>query len=212
LIPTNPDHSILKIPWARPYLQIGRGPQLLARNDVVLKEKRLSNTHCRITLGLQSENGSGTSMSAIQSWKDGESEPEVWIEDLSSSNGTFVGRSTGSAHNRSTASESDPGAYCNTEMRFPWDIPLPWTIMTCATSFDQSAVGAPRSPSLQAGTLPSKSARCMRNTSCWTCRSTSGEADIRLGKGSFAEVRRAVELETGSMRAIKVRQYVKRLM
>lgn len=29
-------------------------------------------------------------------------------------------------------------------------------------------------------------------------------ADQRLGKGSFAEVKRAVEVETGALRAIKV--------
>lgn len=28
---------------------------------------------------------------ATRAWKEGEGEPEVWVEDLKSSNGTFVG-------------------------------------------------------------------------------------------------------------------------
>lgn len=62
----------------------------MSKNHVVLQEKRVSNVHCRITLGLQGVNGSGTSYASVQAWKDGEGEPEVWIEDLKSSNGTFV--------------------------------------------------------------------------------------------------------------------------
>lgn len=81
LIPVNPQHRILKIPWTKSSLQIGRGPPGPTHNDVVLQEKRVSNKHCRISLGIEGENG----QSSV-----GDDEPEVWIEDLRSSNGTFV--------------------------------------------------------------------------------------------------------------------------
>jgi hypothetical protein len=68
LVPVNPQHRILKIPWSRP-----------TGNDVVIQEKRVSNRHCKLSLGLQ---GHGSSI--------GDGEPDVWIEDLKSSNGTFV--------------------------------------------------------------------------------------------------------------------------
>ena len=87
MIPINARHSILKIPWTKSALQIGRGPYVPSGNDVELKEKRISNIHCRIVLAparteLQVE--------AIQWWRDSELEPEVWLEDLNSSNGCFV--------------------------------------------------------------------------------------------------------------------------
>ncbi len=91
LIPTDADHSILKIPWTKLYLQVGRGPHGLSGNDIVLQEKRISNKHCKFTLGMQSGSFSGTtSQEMIQSWKEGEADPEVWVEDMGSSNGTFV--------------------------------------------------------------------------------------------------------------------------
>ena len=52
-------------------------------NDVQLEEKRVSNRHCRITLGVPD---SQSDSNPLQSWKDGEGEPEVWVEDLNSSN------------------------------------------------------------------------------------------------------------------------------
>lgn len=58
---------------------MGRGPQGPTGNDVVIQEKRVSNRHCRLSLGLQ---GQGSSI--------GDGEPDVWIEDMKSSNGTFV--------------------------------------------------------------------------------------------------------------------------
>ncbi len=81
---------------------------------MVLNEKRVSNRHCRVTLGLPgvepganlanaiatsgnqiSGNGAGMgpgSMAmAVNAARDSEAEPNVWIEDLGSSNGTFVG-------------------------------------------------------------------------------------------------------------------------
>lgn len=91
LIPTNPQHAILKLPWAKPRLQIGRGAHVSVKNDVVLTEKRVSNRHAIITLGLHAPNGSAETQSAvIEQLKEGEAEPEVWVEDLKSSNGTFV--------------------------------------------------------------------------------------------------------------------------
>jgi len=87
-IPTNSVHPILKLPWAKSSLQLGRGPQVLTGNDFVLAEKRISNKHCRVTLGIPNSNSASC---PVQSWKDGEGEPEVWLEDLGSSNGTFVG-------------------------------------------------------------------------------------------------------------------------
>ena len=62
----------------------------MSHNDVVLSEKRISNRHCKITLGINSEGSSETSRQTMQTWKDGEAEPDVWIEDMGSSNGTFV--------------------------------------------------------------------------------------------------------------------------
>lgn len=57
----------------------------------MLQEKRVSNRHAVITLGLHAPNGNATTQSAvIEQLKEGEAEPEVWIEDLKSSNGTFV--------------------------------------------------------------------------------------------------------------------------
>lgn len=58
---------------------MGRGPQSATGNDVVIQEKRVSNKHCRMMLGLTGKR---------EDFGDGE--PDVWIEDLKSSNGTFV--------------------------------------------------------------------------------------------------------------------------
>jgi hypothetical protein len=119
LIPINASHSILKIPWSKSSLQIGRGAHVQARNDVILAEKRVSNVHCRVTLGLQA--GNSTPASVIQVWKEGEGEPDVWLEDMNSSNGTFVSTTTQhlAQFARSTASASETVAYYSTGMRFP---------------------------------------------------------------------------------------------
>lgn len=83
------------MPWSRPILRIGRGAPPLVANDVVLREKRVSNTHCRITLGVQAADGSEGSSTSTESWQARDSAPDVWIEDMNSSNGTFVSRFSG---------------------------------------------------------------------------------------------------------------------
>jgi len=59
---------------------------------VVLNEKRVSNRHCKITLGFENALGEGSSGSryGMGIGREADAEPEVWIEDLGSSNGTFV--------------------------------------------------------------------------------------------------------------------------
>lgn len=89
-ISTHSDRGILKVPWSKPYIQLGRGPYTLG-NDVILPEKRVSNTHCRFTLGMQGTKNLELANDITKAWKEGEGEPEVWVEDLKSSNGTFVG-------------------------------------------------------------------------------------------------------------------------
>lgn len=49
----------------------------------MLLEKRVSNKHCRISLGIDGIDGQGPV---------GDDEPDVWIEDLKSSNGSYVSR------------------------------------------------------------------------------------------------------------------------
>lgn len=92
-IPTTAEHRIIKIAWTKQFLQIGRRPNISGdpspKNDVVLTEKRISNMHCRFTLGLSTASN-GATASMIQTWRDGEGDPDVWIEDLESSNGTYV--------------------------------------------------------------------------------------------------------------------------
>lgn len=52
-----------------------------------------------------------------------------------------------------------------------------------------------------------------RNTNSWICESPSQVtmivADHSLGTGTFAEVRKAVDIETGDLRAIKVSEDVR---
>ncbi|ORY22963.1 kinase-like domain-containing protein [Naematelia encephala] len=179
LIPTNSSHSILKIPWTRASLQLGRGPPGMTKNDVMLHERRVSNVHCRFTLGLQSESR-GTSMEAIHSWKEEGAEPEVWLEDLKSSNGTFVNgeklKTRRLLQHGDEISLGHASTLDNHEVRYIF-----------------RSVGSQGS---RAGT--SSSAKDM-----------AGEVYERyqlldrLGKGTFAEVRKAVDVETGDLRAIK---------
>jgi serine/threonine/tyrosine protein kinase RAD53 len=60
-------------------VRIGRGPYP-RMNDIVLAQKRISNRHCRI---YRMDQRPGD-------WRGGGAEPVVYIEDLNSSNGTWV--------------------------------------------------------------------------------------------------------------------------
>ncbi|WVQ82632.1 hypothetical protein IAT38_004764 [Cryptococcus sp. DSM 104549] len=168
-ISTHADRSILKIPWTKAFIQIGRGPLPLSKNDVILPEKRVSNTHCRFTLGVHGPNGSGTSGATIQAWKDGEAEPEV--------NGVRVTIRRMLQHG-DEVSIGHPGTLDNHDVRYIY-----------------RSVGAKGS---KFGATVSKGGI-----------ETVGEVYERyqllerLGKGTFAEVRRAVDVETGDMRAVK---------
>ncbi|KAE8538264.1 hypothetical protein D1P53_005604 [Cryptococcus gattii VGV] len=181
-ISTHSDRGILKVPWSKPYIQLGRGPSTLG-NDVILPEKRVSNTHCRFTLGMQGAKNLELSNDATRAWKEGEGEPEVWVEDLKSSNGTFVN-----------------GARINTRrlLRHGDEISLghAGTLDYHDVRYIYRSVGGKRLKNGQAS-------------------SSSGDLEPvgqvyekyqlldRLGKGTFAEVHKAVDVETGNMRAIK---------
>jgi hypothetical protein len=94
----------LRIPWSKEYIQIGRGHKSISRNDIVLPEKRVSNVHCRIVLGARDD------------------EPDVWVEDRKSSNGTFVSRVCEHANSRSMAFGYKAVSSCNTAMSCHWDM------------------------------------------------------------------------------------------
>lgn len=92
-IPTNTSHSILKVPWTKHVLQIGRGGHAEVGNDVVLAEKRVSNRHCRISLGIKELKEARIGMTEediLDDLHSREEEPQVWLQDMQSSNGTFV--------------------------------------------------------------------------------------------------------------------------
>nr|XP_031862170.1 uncharacterized protein CI109_002584 [Kwoniella shandongensis]KAA5529242.1 hypothetical protein CI109_002584 [Kwoniella shandongensis] len=181
-ISTSADRGILKIPWSKPAIQIGRGPYGLSKNDVVLPEKRVSNIHCRFTLGLQGPNGSGSSSATVQSWKDGEAEPEVWVEDLKSSNGTFVNgvrvATRRLLQHGDEVSLGHAGTLDNHDVRFIF-----------------RSVG---SKGAVMGQTASKGGLDMVGEVYERYQMLE-----RLGQGTFAEVRKAVDVETGNMRAIK---------
>ncbi|WVN85958.1 uncharacterized protein L203_101116 [Cryptococcus depauperatus CBS 7841] len=180
-ISTHSDRDILKVPWSKPFVQLGRGPHALTRNDVILAEKRVSNIHCRFTLGIQSATGSELSAETTQAWKDGEREPEVWVEDLKSSNGTFVNGARVSV--RRLLQHGDEISLGHPETLDYHDV-----------RYIYRSIG-------------SKGSRT--DTSSHETLSKVGEVFERyqllerLGKGTFAEVRKAVDVETGDMRAIK---------
>ncbi|WRT63500.1 uncharacterized protein IL334_000405 [Kwoniella shivajii] len=180
-IPTHSERDILKIPWSKSFVQMGRGPRQLSNNDVILPEKRISNIHCRITLGMQGPNNSGSSSATIQAWKDGEAEPEVWIEDLKSSNGTFVNGAKVSNTRRllrhgDEISLGHSGSLDNHDVRYIYRSVGSKGAKLGQGSKDLDMVGAVYERYQVLG---------------------------RLGKGTFAEVRKAVDVETGALRAIK---------
>ncbi|WVW81634.1 hypothetical protein I302_103629 [Kwoniella bestiolae CBS 10118] len=179
-IPTQSERDILKIPWSKASIQLGRGPRVLSKNDVILPEKRISNIHCKITLGIQGPNGSGSSLPTIQSWKDGEGDPEVWIEDLKSSNGTFLNGERVTTRRMlqhgDEISLGHSGTLDNHDVRYIY-----------------RSVG-------------NKGAKLAQGSSRHDVVGAVYERYQvldRLGKGTFAEVRKAVDVETGALRAIK---------
>ncbi|WVQ93923.1 hypothetical protein IAU59_001001 [Kwoniella sp. CBS 9459] len=180
-IPTNAERDILKIPWSKPSIQMGRGPYVLSKNDVILQEKRISNIHCKITLGMQGPNGSGSSSATVQSWKDGEAEPEVWIEDLKSSNGTFVNGARVTTRrllqHGDEVSLGHAGTLDNHDVRYIFR-----SVGSKGMKLGQNGSKAPD----MVGAVYERY-----------------QVLDRLGKGTFAEVRKAVDVETGALRAIK---------
>ncbi|TYJ58676.1 hypothetical protein B9479_000512 [Cryptococcus floricola] len=181
-IPTTADRQILKIPWSKPFIQIGRGPQSLSKNDIVLSEKRVSNKHCRLTLGMPGKSGGPSVNPLYQMWMNGEKEPEVWIEDLKSSNGTFVNsvRVTG----RRLLQQGD-------EISLGHQGALPNKDGTVHdVRYIYRSVG-------HTGTVANKSSDPVGQVY------ERYQVLERLGAGSFAEVYKAVDVSTGDMRAIK---------
>ncbi|WWC66987.1 uncharacterized protein I206_100894 [Kwoniella pini CBS 10737] len=180
-IPTQSDRNILKLPWSKPSIQLGRGPRVLSKNDVILPEKRISNIHCKITLGIQGENGSGSSSgNSIQAWKDGEGEPEVWLEDLKSSNGTFINgtrvTSRRMLQHGDEISLGHSGTLENHDVRYIFR----------SVGGKGAKMGQGASKHDMVGAVYERY-----------------QVLDRLGKGTFAEVRKAVDVETGDLRAIK---------
>ncbi|WVQ73992.1 hypothetical protein IAR50_003573 [Cryptococcus sp. DSM 104548] len=181
-IPTTADRQILKVPWSKPFIQIGRGPQALSKNDIVLPEKRVSNRHCRLTLGMPGKSGGPSVNPLYQMWTNGEKEPEVWIEDLASSNGTFVNsvKVTGRRllQQGDEISLGHQGVLPNKDGTFH-DV-----------RYIYRSVG-------HTGAVANKSSDPVGQVY------ERYQVLERLGAGSFAEVYKAVDVSTGDMRAIK---------
>jgi hypothetical protein len=101
------------------------------------------------------------------------------------------------------------------EMRFPLDMLEPLRTMMSDTS---SAQWVAREPNMERATGRSRMlGRSTRNTNSWMCESARIRCDSSitdhnsLGTGTFAEVRKAVCIETGDLRAIKVSPSISRL-
>ncbi|KAL7420282.1 hypothetical protein Q5752_005251 [Cryptotrichosporon argae] len=186
LIPTNPQHSILKLPWSMPSMQVGRGPNPELGNDLVLREKRVSNKHCRITLGPPSGeldgNGYGAGPSGGGYWnpKDLDGEPQVWIEDLKSSNGTYVN-----------------GVRLSPRRLLQHGDEISLGHVGTADGHDVRYIY--RSVGIKGTRYTSSNGNDDRVGEVYERYQLLG----RLGKGTFAEVHKAVEYETGNLRAIK---------
>ncbi|KAK4687813.1 ser/thr/tyr protein kinase RAD53, partial [Tremellales sp. Uapishka_1] len=177
-IPINPTHSILKIPWSLPRMQVGRAPARYngVRNDVVILEKRISNVHCTITLGNPSASGFQESQLAVLA-RDSDNEPEVWVKDLGSSNGTYVN---------------------GTKITHP----------TLLQHGDELSLG-------HQSTMEDHDVRYIFRSVGGKGQTVGEEKQVgevyeryqflgTLGKGTFAEVKKAVDVETGAMRAMKM--------
>ncbi|GMK56962.1 hypothetical protein CspeluHIS016_0308020 [Cutaneotrichosporon spelunceum] len=181
-IPMNPAHSILKLPWSKPVLQIGRGPNANVGNDVVLHEKRVSNRHCKISLGVKELKGTRFCMTEediLEDMHSREEAPDVWIEDLKSSNGTFVN-----------------GKRLSKQRQL-------------LQHGDEISLG-------HQGTADAHDVRYIfRSVGTLSGQKAPGEGKVgevyeryqileTLGKGTFAEVKKAVDVDTGDMRAVKL--------
>ncbi|KAL1407164.1 hypothetical protein Q8F55_006578 [Vanrija albida] len=171
LIPTNSKHAILKLPWSKPSIQVGRGGPPVA-NDVVLREKRVSNKHCRFVLG--TPNGLKDE-AAVDSFRNSDEDPPVWVVDLGSSNGTFVNGVKVTKRHLDSGDEISLGhqsALDNHEVRYIFRS----VGMKGGNKAQQEKVGAVYE---------------------------RYEMLSDLGKGTFATVKMAVDVESGDRRAIK---------
>ncbi|KAJ9123983.1 hypothetical protein QFC22_000774 [Naganishia vaughanmartiniae] len=142
-------------------VRIGRGPYP-RMNDIVLVQKRISNRHCRI-YRMDQKPGD---------WRGGGAEPVVYIEDLNSSNGTWVNGKRITKQILQHGDEISLGSPVKTD--------------------DHDARYIFRSVGKEGERLDSAGAVF----EAYQFRET-------LGTGTFAEVKKAIEVETGIVRAIK---------
>ncbi|GHJ88647.1 hypothetical protein NliqN6_5049 [Naganishia liquefaciens] len=142
-------------------VRIGRGP-FPKMNDIVLTQKRISNRHCRI---FRVDQRPGD-------WRDGGAEPVVYIEDLNSSNGTWVNGKKISKQILNHGDEISLGSPVKTDDH--------------DARYIFRSVGSEGERMNSAGAVFEK----------YQFRET-------LGTGTFAEVKKAIEVETGVVRAIK---------
>ncbi|KAJ9097700.1 hypothetical protein QFC21_004737 [Naganishia friedmannii] len=142
-------------------VRIGRGPYP-RMNDIVLVQKRISNRHCRI-YRMDQKPGD---------WRGGGAEPVVYIEDLNSSNGTWVNGKRITKQILQHGDEISLGSPVKTD--------------------DHDARYIFRSVGREGERLDSAGAVF----EAYQFRET-------LGTGTFAEVKKAIEVETGVVRAIK---------
>jgi serine/threonine/tyrosine protein kinase RAD53 len=160
-------------------------------------------------LGLQG--GNVTPAGVVQVWKDGEGEPDVWVEDLGSSNGTWVrlpavaGRIWPSIQvngvrivSRRLLQHGDEislghkGTLDNHDVRYIFR-----SVGTKGTRLGQSVSKGGLAP---VGEVYER----YQFLDMWASPAERPVSNASLGSGSFAEVRKAVDVETGDLRAIKV--------
>ncbi|KLT41616.1 Pkinase-domain-containing protein [Cutaneotrichosporon oleaginosum] len=176
-IPINSDHSIIKLSWSKTLLKIGRHPA----SDVHLKEKRVSNNHCTISLGIKELKSARMGMGEddlLHELRFREEAPDVWLEDSGSSNGTFVNGTRLTKGKRRLLQHGDEISLGHKESIDSHDVRYIFrSVGTRNTKREEGKVGEvyQRYQFLE-----------------------------QLGKGTFAEVKKAVDPETGDMRAIKL--------